>query len=79
MKGAQVPGQIGSLIDAIKPALSRSNKFTGDPLAKSVKANVSLQVSKLKASTVLADLIASGQLKVVGAYYDLDAGTITLV
>ncbi|MBD2122645.1 carbonic anhydrase [Trichocoleus sp. FACHB-262] len=79
MKGAQVPGQIGSLIDAIKPALSRANKFTGDPLAKSVKANVSLQVSKLKASTVLADLIASGQLKVVGAYYDLDAGTITLV
>lgn len=79
IKGAQVPGQIGSLIDAIKPALSRTKKFTGDPLAKAVKANVSLQVDNLKASPVLADLIASGKLKVVGAYYDLDAGTITLV
>ncbi|HEY9862379.1 MAG TPA: carbonic anhydrase [Candidatus Obscuribacterales bacterium] len=79
IKGAQVPGQIGSLIDAIKPALSRSKKFTGDPLAKVVKANVSLQVDNLKASPVLSDLIASGKLKVVGAYYDLDAGTITLV
>ncbi|MBW4489445.1 MAG: carbonic anhydrase [Trichocoleus desertorum ATA4-8-CV12] len=79
IKGAQVPGQIGKLIDAIKPALSRTKKFTGDPLAKAVKANVLLQVDNLKASPVLADLIASGQLKIVGAYYDLDAGTITLV
>lgn len=79
IKGAQVPGQIGSLIDAIKPALSRAKNFKGDPLAKAVKANVLLQVDNLKASPVLAERIASGQLKVVGAYYDLDAGTITLV
>lgn len=80
LKGAQVPGQIGSLIDAIKPALSRAKNFPGsDPLAKAVKANVTLQVDRLKASPVLAEQITAGKLKIVGAYYDLDAGTITLV
>ncbi|HEY9749173.1 MAG TPA: carbonic anhydrase [Allocoleopsis sp.] len=79
IKGAQVPGQIGSLIDAIKPALARTKNLKGDPLANAVKANVQMQVENLKASPVLAERIAAGQLKVVGAYYDLDAGTITLV
>jgi carbonic anhydrase len=79
MKGAQVPGQIGSLIDAIKPALTRTKNMTGDSLTKAVKANVLLQVDNLKASPVIAERIAAGQLKVVGAYYDLDAGTIRLV
>jgi carbonic anhydrase len=79
IKGAAVPGQIGSLIDAIKPALARTKNLPGDPLANAVKANVQMQVEKLKASPVLAERIAAGQLKVVGAYYDLDAGTVTLV
>lgn len=79
IKGAQVPGQIASLIDAIKPCLSRTKGLKGDPLENAVKANVGFQIERLKASPVLSNLIESGQLKIVGAYYDLDGGTISLV
>ena len=78
-KGAQVPGQIGSLIDAIQPATEQASKQPGDPIANLCKANVRLQVEHLKASPVLAQLIQENKLKIVGGYYDLDTGSVTLV
>jgi carbonic anhydrase len=79
MKGEQVPGQIGSLIDAIKPAVASSKNQPGDSLENAVKANVMLQASRLKASPVISKLIEENKLKVVGGYYDLDTGTVTII
>lgn len=79
IKGAQVPGQIGSLLDAIKPAVASSNDQTGDRLENATKANVLFQVGRLKQSPVISQLITEGKLKVVGAYYDLDTGAVSLV
>ena len=79
IKGAQVPGQIGSLIEAIKPAVEISKNQTGDRLENASKANVVLQANRLKASPVISKLIADNKLKVVGAYYDLDTGRVTVL
>ncbi|EGK90324.1 carbonic anhydrase [Microcoleus vaginatus PCC 9802] len=79
IKGAQVPGQIGSLLDAIKPAVESSKNQTGDKLENASKANVVLQANKLKASPVISKLIEENKLKVVGGYYDLDTGTVTIL
>jgi len=79
IKGAQVPGQIASLIDAIKPAVSRAKDLPGDALENTCKANIALQVERLKTSPVISELITAGKLKVVGGYYDLDTGTVTMV
>jgi carbonic anhydrase len=79
IKGAQVPGQIGSLLDAIKPAVESSKNQTGDKLENASKANVVLQANKLKASPVISKLIAENKLKVVGGYYDLDTGRVTIL
>ncbi|MEG4857296.1 carbonic anhydrase [Microcoleus sp. K1-B6] len=79
IKGAQVPGQIGSLLDAIKPAVESSKSQTGDSLENASKANVVLQANKLKASPVISKLIAENKLKVVGGYYDLDTGRVTIL
>ncbi|MDP5016642.1 MAG: carbonic anhydrase [Dolichospermum sp.] len=79
IKGAQVPGQIGSLLEAIKPAVEKSQGQPGDRLENACKANILLQVEKLKASPVLAELIATNKLKIVGGYYDLDTGKVSLV
>ena len=79
IKGAQVPGQIGSLIDAIKPAIESSKNQTGDSLENAIKANVLLQTERLKASPVISQLIKEGKLKVVGGYYDLDTGAVSMV
>lgn len=79
IKGAQVPGQIASLLDAIKPAVQKSEGQAGDRLENATKANVLEQIARLKASPVISQLIQEGKLKIVGGYYDLDAGTVTMV
>lgn len=79
IKGAQVPGQIASLLDAIKPSLKNSENQRGDRLENATKANVLYQMEKLKSSPVISQLIEEGKLKVVGGYYDLDTGAVTMV
>lgn len=79
IKGAQVPGQIGSLLDAIKPAVESSKNQTGDRLENACKANIILQARRLKASPVISQLIQENKLKVVGGYYDLDTGAVNIL
>lgn len=79
IQGAQVPGQIGSLIDAIKPAVASTKSQAGDSLENACKANVILQAKRLKESPVISKLIAENKLKVVGGYYDLDTGRVTIL
>ncbi|MEH2074248.1 MAG: carbonic anhydrase [Nostoc sp.] len=79
IKGAQVPGQIGSLLEAIKPSVESTKGKSGDKLENACKANVLAQVEKLKSSSVLSELIKTEKLKIVGGYYDLDTGKISLV
>jgi carbonic anhydrase len=77
--GAPVPGQIGSLIDSIKPAVESSKNLPGDKVANAVKANIVLQAKRLKQSPVISQLILQGKLLVVGGYYDLDTGAVTII
>ncbi len=79
IKGASVPGQIGSLLAAIKPGVERSEGQPGNRLENACKANILVQVEKLQSSPVLAELIKEGKLKIVGGYYDLDTGRVSLV
>jgi carbonic anhydrase len=77
--GSPVPGQIGSLIDSIKPAVESSKNQPGDKVANAVKANIVLQAKRLKQSPVISDLIQQGKLLVIGGYYDLDTGFVTII
>jgi len=77
--GLPVPGQIGSLIDAIRPAVESTRFLPGDRVANAVTANIKLQAQRVKQSPVISQLILQGRLLVVGGYYDLDTGAITIV
>ena len=79
IKGGELPGQIGSLIKSIDigTVTPKSDDLTS--LEKAAKANIAHQVEVLKKSPVLSDLIAKGQLKIVGSYYDLDTGKVSLI
>ena len=79
IKGAEVPGRIGSLLEAIKPSVESSKEQSGDKLENACKANILAQVEKLKSSSVLSELIKAEKLKIVGGYYDLDTGRISMV
>jgi|SRR6476661_3803227 len=79
IQGGELPGDIGSLTKAIKPAVESTKNQPGDPVENAVKANVRLQANRLKASPVIHQLIEEGKLKVVGGYYDLDTGAVTIL
>ncbi|MBC1240105.1 carbonic anhydrase [Nostoc sp. 2RC] len=79
IKGAKVPGRIGSLIEVIRLGVERSKNQPGDKLENACKANILVQVETLKSSSVLSELIDAGKLKIVGGYYDLDTGKVTVI
>jgi carbonic anhydrase len=79
IKGAQVPGQIATLLAAIKPGIESVKNQPGDKLENACKANVLTQIEKLKTSPILSQLVAEKKLIIVGGYYDLDTGRVTLI
>lgn len=80
LEGKPLPGQIGSIVAAIQPAINRSNKNDSEEFyVETIKQNVRLQVKNLYASPLLYDLVETGKLKIVGAYYSLKTGEITIL
>src|SRR4028119_1003595 len=79
IEGGELPGQIGSLTEAIKPAVERSKNQAGDKVENAVKANVRLRSNRLKDSPVISQLIQEGKLLVVGGYYDLDTAAVQII
>ncbi len=72
-----LPGSIGDLIAPIRPAVIAMKDKPGDKLTNVIKANVLEGVNRLKGlDPILAKLVKSGELKVVGATYELRTGTV---
>ncbi|MFB8792993.1 MAG: carbonic anhydrase [Microcoleus sp.] len=80
LDGKPVPGHIGSLVAAIKPAVYATKGQPGDAWDNAVRAHVKMSVNKLKAlSPILAKAVKAGTLKVVGARYDIDSGEVEVI
>ncbi len=75
-----LPGSIGGLVDVIRPAAVAAKGQPGDKLDNAIKANVKLGVERLKGlDPILSKLVKSGELKVVGAVYELRTGEVKLL
>ena len=75
--GSQPHDHIASLVAALRPAVEATT--AGDAEA-TCKANVRDVVQALRTSEpVLHEMVGSGQVEVVGAYYDLDTGVVTFL
>lgn len=74
-----LPGEIGSFVKAILPAVERVKGQSGDTVDNAVTANVEYQIEQLQRSSLLTEREQSGKLKIVGGRYDLDTGTITII
>jgi carbonic anhydrase len=72
-----LPGSIGDLIAPIRPAVMAAKGLPGDKLENVTKANVQMGVERLKGlDPILSKLAKTGELKVVGATYELRTGLV---
>lgn len=79
-QGARLDGHLPTLAAAIRPAVERARGQPGDLLENAIRANIALAVEQLAGSPpVLAPLVAQGAVRVVGGYYALDSGQVTLI
>lgn len=72
------PGAIGRMIEPIVPAVLAIKDKPGDLVENAVRANVSRIVSRLRIASEpeLLDPLRQGKLRVVGAAYSLDTGSV---
>jgi carbonic anhydrase len=77
-------GNITAMLAKIEPAVAKSKDFKGEKSAKNAeyvefvaKNNVknTIETIKLK-SPILKEMADKGEIKIVGAYYDLNTGEV---
>lgn len=73
------PGSIKVLVDYIRPAVLAAQGTGTARLDNAVRINVNNTVKQLHQSSLLADAVRSGKLTLVGAYYSLDTGKVSLI
>jgi carbonic anhydrase len=78
VQGGPPEGHLAALLDLIKPAVEKDSRYVGDPVTNAVRMNVELVVKQLRSSTpILSELVAHGKLRIVGAVYSLNTGSVT--
>ena len=76
VKGEEVPGQISTLFQHLRPAVRAAR---GDAAA-AIRENVRHQASLIaESSPLIARLVSAGRLRVAGGVYDLATGRVTPV
>ena len=77
-------GNLTGLLQKISPAVNACSHYSGTQSSKNpefvdlvIKENVKLTVANIRnRSAILRDMEASGEIKIVGAYYDMDNGSV---
>lgn len=78
VQGGAAEGHIATLVELIKPAVEKTRGMAGDPVANAVRMNVELVVKQLRSSTpILSEMVAHGKVKIVGAVYSIETGSVT--
>lgn len=75
-----LPGAIRDLVEVIRPAAASVRGKPGDKIENAIAANVRMGVERLKnLEPILAGRVKSGEIKVVGAVYQLKTGAVKLL
>ena len=78
--GGPARGHLPAIVKAIKPAVAKGKKQPGDAVDNAVREHVRVVVAQLqKSGPVLAERVQAGQIKVLGARYDLDTGRVEFI
>lgn len=74
-------GNITALLDKIQPAVKQVNKeVTEASIEETAIVNIQLAIEKMKIeSPILAEMESNGEIKIVGASYDVTNGVVTFI
>jgi len=76
----EIPGYAYRFAEEIGPAVESVRNQPGDQLDNAVRANITMGVDQLRtAEPVLADAVRGGRVEVVGGYYDLASGEVSIL
>jgi carbonic anhydrase len=68
------------IVNSIRPAVEEAHHMAGDTVENSIRAHTIMTVAALKAShPILAEHVEHGDLKIVGARYDLGTGLVEII
>ena len=70
---------IQTLVEAVRPAVTQAQGQPGDLLDNAVRANIGLNIRRLKDSPLLAEAAHHGTLKIIGAHYALETGVVEIL
>jgi carbonic anhydrase len=77
--GERPEGDVGYLVDEIAPAVSSVGLDDPEVNAKAMRAHVARTVRRMRDVTGVPAAVASGEVAVAGAVYDLDTGLVELL
>jgi carbonic anhydrase len=78
--GGEAPGHIGSLIQALAPAVDKIGKSEEGRVDWVAKENVRMMAKSLRScGPILEEFVRQGKLEVAGAFYNLDTGAVEIV
>ena len=77
--GIPAPGHIQAVVDALRPAYRLAKRQPGNLLDNTIRAQTRLAVQRLKRDPVLARLIATENLTIIGGHYGLDSGAVRII
>ncbi len=73
-------GNLTQLVSQIKPAITGDKSNMEDMINETAKRNVKLTIDDiLNQSNIINELVTSGKVKIVGAYYDLNSGKVSFI
>ena len=80
VQGGAVHGHIGSIVQAIKPAIETARELPGDLTDNTIKANAGLVADQIQHSDpILSELARLDKIVVVSAYYDIESGEVHIL
>lgn len=77
--GTTAPGHIQAVVDALRPAYAVAISQRGNLVDNMVRAQTRLAVKLLRNDPVIKGFISHGKLRVVGGYYSLDTGAVSII
>jgi len=79
VQGGSVPGHIGSIVDAIKPAVEHARTMKGTLLDNAISENARAVAAKLSSSEpILMEMVKSGKIQVANGVYSLTTGAVAI-